>query len=123
MPVETITSSKFIDQIITFASDERQYVTALVVPDFEELGNLANMHNITFTDNISLAENKKINDLIEKEINQAQKDLAKYERVRKFILLPKQFTIENGEMTPTLKLKRKVIEEKYKSVIDGMYKR
>lgn len=118
---DTIGESKYVEQIITFASDERQFVTALIVPDFDELGSLAMAHNIQFTDNISLVDNEKINDLMEKEINAPQKHLAKYERVRKFVLMPAPFTIDGGDVTPTLKLKRKVIEEKYKDVIDGMY--
>ena len=77
--------------------------------------------DIEFSENISLVDNEKINELMEKEVNNTQKHLAKYERVRKFLLLPSPFTIEGGEMTPTLKLKRKVIEEKYKSVIDSFY--
>lgn len=118
---ETISSSKYIAQIITFASDERQFVTALIVPEFDELVKYANDNNISPTDNKSLATNEVIYNFISKEVNAAQKDLAKYERVRKFVLRHSPFTIESGEMTPTLKLKRKVIEGRYKNIIDGLY--
>ncbi len=118
---DTIGTSKYINQIIAFASDHRQFVIALVVPDFDELKAYAESGKIQYTDNISLIENNRIKDFIDKEIDSAQKHLAKYERVRKFELLPVQFTIESGEMTPTLKLKRKVIEERYKSTIDKFY--
>jgi len=118
---DTIVSSKYIEQIITFASDERQFVTALIVPDFEELVKYANANNILPTDNKSLAANEAIFKFMVKEVNNAQKELARYERVRKFALLPAPFTIESGELTPTLKLKRKVIGEKYKNIIDGFY--
>ncbi len=118
---DTIASSKYIEQIITFASDERQFVTALIVPDFDELVKYANANNISPTDNKSLVKNETIFKLILKEVNNAQKGLAKYERVRKFALRHKPFTIESGEMTPTLKLKRKVIEGRYKDIIDEFY--
>lgn len=114
--------SDLIQQIIVFASDERQFVTALIVPDFDELKKFAAKVNIT-TDNISeLVENDVVNNFYEAEIDVLQRNLAKYERVRKFALMDKPFTIESGELTPTLKLKRKVIEERYKDLIDSFYK-
>jgi len=118
---DTIGVSKYVDQIIAFASDHRQFVSALVVPDFDELKAYADSKKFSYTDNLSLIKNEELKDFIEKEINLAQKDLAKYERVRKFELLPVPFTIESGEVTPTLKLKRKVIEERYKAAIDKFY--
>ena len=115
--------SDYISQVIAFASDERQFVSALVVPDFAELRKFAISQNIPFSSDEELIKNEKIFDFMESEINLKQKDLAKYERIRKFALLPSPFTIESGEMTPTLKLKRKVIENKYKALIDNFYTR
>jgi long-chain acyl-CoA synthetase len=65
---------------------------------------------------------KQIYELLDKELDQFQKKLANFERVRKFAILEKPFTIETGELTPKLSLKRKVIEERYKDLIEGMYK-
>lgn len=118
---ETIGNSKYIEQIITFASDERQFVTALIVPNTDELITYAESSNIQFTNNTELIEHSEVYKLIESEIKTLQKNHAKYERVRRFVLLTTQFTIESGELTPTLKLKRKVIEEKYKNTLDKLY--
>jgi long-chain acyl-CoA synthetase len=69
-----------------------------------------------------LLESKQIYEMLEKELGQFQKRLANYERVRKFKILDQPFSIETGEMTPSLKLKRKVIEERYGDLIEDMYK-
>jgi long-chain acyl-CoA synthetase len=70
---------------------------------------------------VELARHPKVNDLMETEINHIQRDLANYERVRRFTLLDRQFTIEDGELTPTQKVRRKAIEERYRNIIDSMY--
>jgi long-chain acyl-CoA synthetase len=72
-------------------------------------------------DNADLAKDPRINSLIEQEIAAIQKDLANFERVRKFTLLDRQFTIEDGELTPTQKVRRKTIEERYRHLIESMY--
>ena len=69
-----------------------------------------------------LSEKPEIHSIIQGEINSLQKDLANFERVRKFVLLDKPFSIENGEMTPTQKIKRNVVEERYAHLIEDMYK-
>lgn len=120
-PIENLfLSSKFIEQFVLIG-DRRMFCTALVVPDFEALKYLAKQHEITFSNEEELVRHPVINNELEKHIEQIQKDLANYERVRKFILLEKPFTIENGELTPTQKIRRKVVEEKYASLIDTMY--
>jgi long-chain acyl-CoA synthetase len=120
-PIENLfLSSKFIEQFVLIG-DKRMFCTALVVPDFDALKEHARAIGISFNFNHDLVRNPTIYQLIEQEVDKIQKDLANFERVRKFILLAKPFTIEDGEMTPTLKIKRKVVEEKYADVIDGMY--
>jgi long-chain acyl-CoA synthetase len=120
-PIENLfLSSKFIEQFVLIG-DKRMFCTALVVPDFDALKEHARSSNIPFNFNHDLVRNPTIYQLIEKEVEKIQKDLANFERVRKFTLLAKPFTIEDGEMTPTLKIKRKVVEEKYAHAIDGMY--
>lgn len=121
-PIENLfLSSKYIEQFVLIG-DRRMFCTALVVPDFEALKAHAMQSGIAFMHNHELVRHPEINSLIESDIEQIQKDLANFERVRKFILLARPFTIEDGELTPTQKVKRKVVEEKYAEVIDGMYK-
>jgi len=94
---------------------------ALIVPDFEAFNDYADSNNIPYKDETELVEKKEIYDMMEKELAQFQKNLANYERVRKFALLDKPLTLEGGEITPTLKIRRNVIEERYKNLIEGMY--
>ncbi len=120
-PIENLfLASKYIDQFVLIG-DRRMFLTALVVPDFEALKEYADAHRISYKDEKELVKLKQINDLLEKEFNEFQKKLANFERVRKFTLLEKPFTIENGEVTPSLKIRRKVIEERYRDLIEDMY--
>ena len=118
---ENLERSEYISQVISFASDEKDYVTALIVPDPDMLESLAKKLDVKYNDLKDLTDNDIIHNFFESEIDVLQKPLAKYERVRKFALLDTPFTIESGELTPTLKLKRKVIEEKHRSIIDDFY--
>ena len=117
---EIVSNLPYIDQIIVIGN-ERMYVTALIVPDVEELKNLAKKIKVNIEFESDLFTNPVILKTIEKDINDVQKNLASYEKIRKFSLLQTPFTIESGELTPTLKVKRKYVEEKYKHLIDNMY--
>ncbi len=120
-PIENMfLASKYIDQFVLIG-DRRMFLTALVVPDFEALKEYADAHRIAYKNEEELVKLKQINELIEKEFNEFQKKLANFERIRKFTLLEKPFTIENGEVTPSLKIRRKVIEERYRDLIEEMY--
>ncbi len=119
---ETISSSKYVEQIIAIASDDTQFVSALIVPNFEELSLFAQKNYLMDKTNNELIKEEIILKEVERDINSAQKNLAKYERVRKFALLEQPFTIETGELTPTLKPKRKIIENKYQYIIYAFYK-
>ena len=116
----TFLASKYIDQFV-LVGDKRMFLSALIVPDFEAVKEYADSHNIPYTTNQDLVKNDTIYNLFENDMMQFQKKLANYERVRKFILLDKPFTIENGEITPSLKIKRKVVEDKYKEFIENLY--
>jgi long-chain acyl-CoA synthetase len=113
-------SSKYIDQFVLIG-DKRMFLSALIVPDYEALKEYADAHKITYTNESDLTNNEQIYKLIENDMAKLQKQLANYERVRKFALLDKPFTIETGEITPSLKIKRKVVEEKYNYLIEQMY--
>lgn len=118
---ENLERSEYISQVISFASDEKDFVTALIVPDPDMLEGLAKKLNVKYNELKDLTDNDIIHNFFESEIDILQKPLAKYERVRKFALLDTPFSIESGELTPTLKLKRKVIEEKHKELIVSFY--
>ncbi|TXE20926.1 long-chain fatty acid--CoA ligase [Psychroflexus gondwanensis] len=110
----------FIEQI-SVIGDQQKYVTALAVPSFENLKKYAIEHKIAYEDIEELINQSQIKDMFEKRIEALQKDFSVFEKIKKFSLLPKEFSIEAGEITATLKLKRKVIQKKYKGIIDKMY--
>lgn len=114
-------TDSFIEQIAVIG-DQQKYVTALAVPSFENLKKYAVEHKISFKNVEELITNNQIIALFEKRFEELQKEFSKVEKIKKFTLLPKEFSIETGEITATLKLKRKVIQEKYKELIDKMYK-
>jgi long-chain acyl-CoA synthetase len=120
-PIENLfLSSKYIEQFMLIG-DRRMFLTALIVPDFEALKEYADGCQIPYKDDLDLTRSEEIDKLMEKEISGIQRDLANYERVRKFTLLEKPFSIEEGELTPTQKVRRKVVEERYAQIIDKMY--
>ncbi|MFC1725816.1 AMP-dependent synthetase/ligase [candidate division KSB1 bacterium] len=120
-PIESLLlGSKYISQILLFG-DERKFISGLIVPNFEFLKDYANSHNISYSGIEDIVKDEEITDLFKSEIETLSIDLANFEKVKRFTLLNGEFTIENGEMTPSLKLKRKVIEENNKDLIDKMY--
>lgn len=118
---ELICRSPYIDQCFLLG-DNREFCTALITPDFEALKKLADTFEIKYNSEPELIANEKIIKTIKNEIDYLQKDLAKYERVRKFSLLPKPFSMETGELTPKLSVRRHVVERNYSSLIEEMYK-
>jgi long-chain acyl-CoA synthetase len=121
-PIESlIAQSQFIDQVM-LVGDRRQFCTALIVPDFDfvrEYLRSQGLNGVTSTD--ELVEREEVRELIEQQIEQFQRDVASYERVRKFALLKEPFTVENSLMTPTLKIKRKEVERRYAALIEELY--
>ena len=111
---------KFIEQV-TIIGDGRKYVSALIVPDFEELKAYADKKHIEYHSIEELVNSPDIHKMMEDRINDYQKDLASYEQIKRFVLLPKAFTMESGELTNTLKIKRAVISKRYRPLIDAMY--
>lgn len=111
----------FIEQIAVIA-DTRKFVSALIVPSFESLEAYAKELNIKYHDRIELIRHSQIVEMIEQRVAELQKDLAKFEQVKKFTLLPKAFSMDKGELTPTQKLRRKVIHERYEDEIEQMYR-
>jgi len=111
---------RYIEQITTIG-DEKKYISALVVPTFVSLEEYAKENGIQFSSKDDLVKNPKIIKFYKDRIEAASKELANYEQIKRFTLLGNDFTQEGGELTPTLKTKRKVVAEKYKDIIDSMY--
>ena len=111
---------KFIEQV-AIIGDGRKYVSALIVPDFEELKTYADKKHIEHRTIEELVNNPDIHKMMEDRINDYQKGLAAYEQIKRFVLLPKAFTMESGELTNTLKIRRAVINKRYALLIDAMY--
>jgi long-chain acyl-CoA synthetase len=121
LPIENlILDSPFVDQTM-IVGEKRPFLIALIVPDFQKLKEFAAEHNITARTNRQLIDNKEIVQIYEKLLRNLSRQLATHEKVRKFLLVEEAFTLENGLMTPTLKLKRKEIIKKYNPEIDNLY--
>ncbi|PIF46801.1 long-chain acyl-CoA synthetase [Chryseobacterium sp. 52] len=115
-----LTNNNFIQQIMLVA-EGRQFVSALIVPNFEFLKDFIKKNNIPFTNWEEAVKNEKIVALYKEKIKELQDHLADYEKVKKFTLMPAEFDINTGEITPTLKVKRNVVLKKYADIIEKMY--
>ena len=111
---------KYIDQIAIIA-DQRKFVSALIIPEYRLLEEYARKNGIDFETREDLCANERIHDMMHERIETLQQQLAHYEKVKRFTLVAHHFSMENGELTNTLKLKRRVINENYKAEIDKMY--
>ena len=111
---------KFIDQICIVA-DQRKFVSALIIPVYPLLEEYAREHHIPFESREDLCANPQINEMMKERIDTLQQQLAHYEQIKRFTLLPHHFSMEKGELTNTLKIKRRVLNENYKKEIDAMY--
>ncbi len=119
--IETkLITDKYIEQAAAIG-DERNYVTAIIAPSLPALEEFAQKIKLNYTDHDDLLQKPEILKLIEDRIRLAQTDMANYELVKRFKLIRTGFTIETGELTNTLKMRRAVIMQKYKSLIDEMY--
>jgi long-chain acyl-CoA synthetase len=101
--------------------DKRKFLSCLVMIDYDNVAKYAQDQNVPFTDFASLCRSREVNDLIWSEIERVNQNFARVETIKKFRLIEQQLTAEDDEVTPTMKLKRKFVNEKYKGMIDGMY--
>ena len=111
---------KFIDQIAIIA-DQRKFVSALIIPVYSLLEEYAREHHIPFNTREELCANQQIIDMMKERIDTLQQQLAHYEQVKRFTLLPHHLSMEKGELTNTLKIRRRVLNENYKAEIEKMY--
>ena len=116
----TLNKDHFIDQVAIVA-DSRHFVSALIVPSFEALEEYAHSINLQCSSKAELLRNSQIMTMFEKRLQTLQSELAGFEQVKKFKLLHREFSMNKGEITATLKLRRKIIEAAFKKEIDEMY--
>lgn len=101
--------------------DQKKYIVALLTVDRQALEKLAKEKNFAFTDWNDLVKSSFVNDIIRKAVSDANTHLASYESIKKYMILPKEFTVEAGELTPSLKVKRKVLDQKFSAEIESLY--
>jgi len=116
----SVKESPYIEELAVIG-DKRKYLSALVIPDFEAVGKWAKQKGIKFANNSDLIKNDEVIQLIGNEIAKYTKQYSRVEQIKKFTLLEAVWTQETGELTPTQKVKRKVIEQKYAKEINAMY--
>jgi long-chain acyl-CoA synthetase len=120
-PLEALLKSSPYIGTPVLIGDRRKYLAALIVPNFDKLERDAAAMGLRVDDRNALVKNDKVVGIYQNEINRFNQNLDRQEKIRRFALLPRDFTIEEDEITPSLKVKRKVIDKKYKSIIDELY--
>jgi len=121
-PLETaLLSSDFIEQALVIG-DKRNFITALIVPEFENIKKYLNNNGKDLESNEAIVEHIDVISLLDKELEYAMKSFSRTERVKKISLISRQFSIERGEMTPKMSLVRKVIESNFEDKINQLYK-
>jgi len=120
-PIENVLKTNPLIGEIVMIGNKRNFPSALVVPNFDNLQKWARAHGVTAASAEDLVRDPRVVALYDQTIKDLTKDLAQFERIKKVALLPREFTLEAGELTPTLKVKRRVVEQKYKDVIDQLY--
>ncbi len=120
-PIEQlIKGSRFVNQVVLIGNG-RKFPAALIVPDWERLESYAQLKGIKVANRAELCKHPRIIDLFERQIAGLTPDLAQYERVKKVALLENELTIAGGELTPTMKVKRRIVDEKNREIIDALY--
>jgi len=120
-PIEQlIKSSRFVSQVVLIGN-ERKFPAALIVPDWERIESYLKLKGIKSETRAALCHHPRIINLFERQIAARTNNLAQYEKVKRIALLDHELTVEGGELTPTLKVKRRVVDEKYRDLIDQMY--
>lgn len=114
--------SNYIEQIMVVGGDDKKFISALIVPSFMNLKEWAKEKDLPIGNNEQIVNNDKIKALIHQEIEHYNKDFGKWEQIKKFVLLSNEWTVEGGELTPTMKVKRKIIYERYAPHVEEMYR-
>ncbi|MDH6355343.1 long-chain acyl-CoA synthetase [Dysgonomonas sp. PH5-45] len=119
--IETKMSEDHFIEMIAVIGNERKFVSALIVPNYDAVEKWADENKIEYTGVEDLLEKREVKAMFAAHIELLQANFASYEKIKRFTLLPEPFSIENGDLTNTLKIKRKQVSEKYKDLIDKMY--
>ncbi|HVF42515.1 MAG TPA: long-chain fatty acid--CoA ligase [Pyrinomonadaceae bacterium] len=120
-PIEQrIKRSRFVNQVVLIGNG-RKFAAALIVPDWEMLRSYAQVKGLDCKTPAEFCRHPRVIDLMQRQVDSVTEDLSRYERVKRVALLEKELTVEGGELTPTLKVKRRVVDDKYKHVIDRLY--
>jgi long-chain acyl-CoA synthetase len=120
-PIENaIKRSRFVNQVVVIG-DQRKFPAALIVPQMDALSSYAALKGIAYTDPAELLHHPQIINLIERQVDKFTSDLAQFEKIKAIALLDHELTIEGGELTPTLKVKRRAVAEKHRALIDRLY--
>ncbi len=117
---QVLTQSRYINQVVAYG-DRRKYLTALVTLDIDNVKTWAAERDLEYNDPSELCTNQVVQALIEGEVETLNKSLASFETIKKVRILPGEFTIKSGELTPSLKIKRKVVLTNYRALLDEMY--
>lgn len=115
-----LSEDQYIEQVAVIG-DQRKYVTAIIIPAFEALKEFAEKKKIQYKNLEELVKNSEVMKMLSERINELQKDFASWQQIKKFTVLPKAFSIDTGELTNTLKVRRSIINKLYKKEIDAMY--
>jgi len=120
-PIEShLKKSRYIETAVLIG-DRRPYIIALISPSFEDLERWARKQKISYADQVELVDHPDVTALFEDVINGANASLARYEQIKKIHVLPIALSIEGGQLTPTLKVKRRVVEQQFADLVDGLY--
>jgi long-chain acyl-CoA synthetase len=120
-PIEQmIKASRFVNQVVVIGNG-RKFAAALIVPDWDQLEAYAKFKGLSLRTPAEFCQNSRIIDLFERQIAARTQPLAQFEKIKRIALLDHELTVEGGELTPTLKVKRRVLDEKYRDVIDRIY--
>jgi long-chain acyl-CoA synthetase len=120
-PIEQrIKQSRFVNQVV-LVGDRRKFVSALIVPDWEMLRSYAQVKGLDIKTRADFCHHPRILDLFQRQVDSLTQDLSRFETVKRVALIERELSVEGGELTPTLKVKRRVVEEKYRDVIDRIY--
>jgi long-chain acyl-CoA synthetase len=120
-PIENLLRSRPLILNAVLVGDKRKFIAALIVPNFSVVDSAARQQGRSFASHEQLAADSWVHDLIGKEVEGVNASLAQYETIKRFSLLDHDFTFDGGQLTYTLKLKRRVVEERYAKVIEGLY--
>ena len=120
-PIENALKSHHLIAEIVMIGNKRNFPSALVVPNFANLEKWAREQGVSFSSREALVADPRVADLYDRTVKELTKEQAQFERIKKVALLAREFSIETGELTPKMSVKRRVVEEKYKDLIDRMY--